>query len=196
MPNDINTTLQNYLKIFVSWPFAVIIIGLCFFLLFKDEIKAFLATVKSIKAGKVEVTSESQIQTDNVAEKLPAKKKRPSPKEKKLASQLEEMNGKLGEVNKTVQDKDGLIDFLIEKNTSYENAYLNLLLVPKTKAALRLLASGMSKPDIMDELRKNGNSEDEVQAVFQVLGTNGLIQEEAGQTSVTAKGQRFLAKMT
>lgn len=56
--NWIIEIIPRYLEILISWPMAISVVGLFFFMNFKEEIKDFLINMKSFKAGAFEATRQ------------------------------------------------------------------------------------------------------------------------------------------
>ncbi len=196
--------ILEYLKILLTWPVAVFLLGYIVIHRFSREISQFLRNATSFKAGPVEV--KSQVESDILAQGNEEVDRQDFSKDgvtfskeelEKLTDEYNKLLEDRAQKDKTIDDSRAFISFLVQSVEKYEFLYLNLYLVPNTKFILKWIASEIRVTknyfDATMEKLKIDNYERE--AILNALLNNGLVEQEESNSiyyKITEKGQRFL----
>jgi hypothetical protein len=190
------------LRIVVSWPMTVGILGFLFGLVFRKELATFLSNIAFIKLpGGAELGARQA--PPSVEEAKPLGGVAPEPDaepQSQFRAQLEDLSGQLAD---TRQQRDQVLEGAVKLLTSKQEEvtfwrfqYLSLFLVPITKTVLRWFANQRIpptktfyeenwKPVIVDPQQR--------EMIFMVLHHHSLIEERGPSFAATAAGRAFLA---
>ena len=207
--------ILEYLKVLLSWPVVVFVLGIILFFKFSSSIKIFLENLRSFKAGPIEF-SQQQREEERTEEKI--KKELREEKGIKLSlSEIKKIQTKIETLSKEKRDKEHkiseqerLIDelfkishdllklnnVLIKDVEFYEFSYLNLYLVDNSKQALwwfyqnpstkeNFINSFFLPPQIVNQIA-------EKEAIFNALLVNDLIKKQNEFYVISEKGKKFL----
>lgn len=173
--------VKDYLAVTVTWPVAILVLGLIFMYRFGESIRDFLGKIDRVKAPWVEL-SQQQSATP------------PAPNDEKEEKTVEDLESKVddGSVKLTKEQVDGLVKLL--ENMDFK--FLNLHLVQNTKNALRLMTQiEVRKSAFLQVYQVPPQVKDQVaerQAILNALLEAGLIYDENDVLKATEKGLRFL----
>jgi hypothetical protein len=183
-------TIIKLLEVLLTWPVAVLIICLTFFIKFKDAISIFLKNIKSIKTpwgGEVQTQSTSAEIKAEAGHYI-------SPEEER---KLEESVRKLMTDNQlTMQEKEQLKNE-VEKAYNFARywkfSFLNQFYVFKTKQVLQWFSrfANVTK-DIYHENWKNLIDETERNTILDVLTNNYMLVSDGINYQITPHGFDFL----
>lgn len=175
--------IKEYLALLLTWPVAVLVLGLLFILKFSNSIRLFLEKIDRMKALGVEL---SQQQTA-----IDVGSKQDEEQKDKVVENLESQASD-GSATLTKDE----IDQLVEMFETMDFKYLNLHLVQNTKNALKLMTGTEVKEatflQIYQVSPQVGDAVRERQAILNELIVAGLAINNSGTLKVTDKGLRFL----
>ena len=205
---EIAQIILDYLKVFISWPVAVLIIGLVFICKFGNEIKRFLEKTSELNVGPVSMRQSSQPETMNV-EKVDEQISK-NLEEEGIVLKPEDLDEMEADFNKLTEekeqkeaelkDKNELLNYAIQRAETYEFAYLGKILVLNTQRVLHwfFLQGKSTKLNFFNLFQlpqevPNHNSEKE--AIFNILIANNLLEADSVSPEFfkpSTKGIRFL----
>ncbi len=185
-------TIIELLEVLLTWPVAVLIICLTFFIKFKEAINVFLKNIKSIKTpwgGEVQTQVSS-------TEAKPAGGRYVTPDEEQRIEQA--VRGLLEESRLTQQQKEQLEKEVANANNFakyWKFTYLNTFFVPLTKQVLRWAAD-------IKNFNKHGYhliwaiaipEESQRNVIIDVLSYNYMLETSDGiNYKITPHGYEFL----
>jgi len=192
----------EFLRIVLTWPVAVGILGIVFMYFFREPISYFIREkLKRLKAGAggVELQAE-QIRSDSeVEEREPSDEEA----EKIIRTLVQELAEKTQEKLQMIEAQEGLRKRIFQifevKNKQsrywYFN-YLNVFFVPNTKASLRFVAQ-TETPVIPQTLQLYLSTfgivePDQPGIILNVLEQNQLIASTPTGYKITENGQRYI----
>ncbi len=171
--------LKDYIALVVTWPVAVLVIGIMFISRFENSIRIFLEKIDRFKAPGVEL---SQQQSTTVG----------GGKVEEKAVENLETKANDGSVTLTKEQIDQLVSMYEEMDFKF----LNLHLVQNTKIALQTITQIEARKTIFLQAYQVpshvANPIVERQAILSTLTEAGLIDENNDILKVTEKGLRFL----
>jgi len=197
----ITEIIPKYLQIFISWPFAVSILGIIFLQKFTPELRVFIANVSKIKLWQFEATQQEVNITPTTVEKDVKENLREQgitltqQEAQEIANTMKNLADEKTATESELKNKDELIKFLIERSELYEFAYLNYFLVQNSKLSLFWFQNSSTKENFVGNFLLAGqvaNPTTEKEAILSVLLSNSLIEEEGILFKVSEKGKRFL----
>ncbi|MFB3886336.1 MAG: hypothetical protein ACE144_14020 [Thermodesulfobacteriota bacterium] len=201
------TTWIEVLKIFVSWPFVILLLGAAFGYVFRSEIAQFLRNIGSIKLpGGAEIHTS---QPPAPSSEKPEKEAPPEPDPaiitlNKEQQQLvrEHIENLTKEAADAKQEKESLLEtasnLLIEKDRVIKYwwfMFLSLFLVPTTKNVLRWFAVQTPLPtkEYYNEIWKTVVADPKQREIMlMVLLHHGLIEANGPLLQVTQNGRDFI----
>jgi hypothetical protein len=195
----INQIILEYLRVILSWPLLTFILLIIFLFKFANSIKVFLENLRSLKAGPFEF-SQQQKPPEEINKKIEDKLEESGiTLTKEQLKQIEETFETLSKEkqNKEFQiSKQGeVIRYLAERAELYEFLYLNLYLVYNSKIALFWFVNPSTKDNFIYSFPlppQIVNQTAEKEAIFTVLLSNGLIEQDGLLFKISEKGKRFL----
>lgn len=199
---------MDYLKIFVSWPFVVLVLVGGFGLLFTSEVRQFLRKVGTIKlpGGTEILTTQLPPATSDKKDEVAPPEPNPSvltlnaEEQAAIRAHIETLSQ---QATTAAQEKEQILNNAVELLTQKERdtkywwfMYLNLFLVVTTKHVLRWLAAQpvpITK-DYYNEVWK-GIVADTLQreTMLIVLLHHNLIEAKETMIQTTQNGRDFLA---
>ncbi len=195
--------LLEYLKVILSLPVVILVIGLISMKRFEDSISKFLKNTHRIKAGSFEAEakySEQPQPSDIDSEVRNSLHERGITLDQAQAKLLEDEFNRLIEDNSNksqkISDQDNYIEWITARAVQYEFKYLELFLVFRSKFALFMLRKdAMQKNDFFNAINTEilPDPNREKLAVFDALWENELITLSGDLICITDKGERFLA---
>ncbi|HSE29154.1 MAG TPA: hypothetical protein VLA77_01040 [Candidatus Saccharimonadales bacterium] len=174
--------IKDYLAVIITWPTAILVLGLVFMYRFSEAIRVFLSKIDRLKAVGVELSQQQSVTP-------------PTPTDSKEQKTVEDLESKVddGSVTLTKRQVDNLVTLL----ETMDFRFLNLHLVQNTKNALRVMTqSEVRKSAFLQVYQVPPQLTDPVterQAILNALFDAGLIHEESDILKATEKGVRFLA---
>lgn len=196
--------INTFLATVLSWPVAVLILGLVFFLRFSSQISAFLENISSVKWGSF----EAQRQQDKITEDVAAKTEvdlaaqgitLTNEQWEQITNLVNELSTNQNQQNTTIQQYQEALKATFERAENFEFAYLNLALVFNSKRALLWFAAQQNKcstkPNFMLVYQlppQVPNHFAEKEAIFNILLTTGLITQNGDLFTISDKGEKFL----
>lgn len=200
-------TLIEVLRIFVSWPFVILLLGSGFGYAFRSEIAQFLCNIASIKLpGGAEIRIS---QLPPPSSETPEVKPPSGPEPHVLTLSEEQQQAIKGHIESLAkeatdakQEKEKLLEtasnLLIENNRTIRYwwfMYLSLFLVPTTKIVLRWFAVQIPSPtkDYYSEVWKTVVADPKQrEVILMVLLHHGLVETKGHLLQVTQNGRDFL----
>ena len=199
---------MEYLKIFVSWPFVVLVLVGGFGLLFTTEIRQFLRKIGTIKlpGGTEILTTQSPPATSDKKDEVAPPEPNPSvltlnaEQQAVVRAHIESLSQ---QASTATQKKEQIFNNAVELLTQKERdikywwfMYLNLFLVATTKYVLRWFAAQPMPitKDYYNEVWK-GIVADTLQreTMLIVLMHHNLIETKESLINTTQNGRDFLA---
>lgn len=187
---EIAKLVLEYLKAILVAPVIGGVIFIVFISMFRAEIAGLIARILSIKAGGMELLTQSELSKTEKLEKVPASTtpitdvKMPEEVEKKLAT--------LGEQKKEIE---ALFSAERANATIWQFRFLNFYLAPVSKQFLAWLASTTQPPSVaLTEtiwVPRVPNPAERT-AVWNALTNHGLVENRSGLLMVTPKGREYL----
>jgi len=195
----INQIILEYLRVILSWPLLTFILLIIFLFKFANSIKVFLENLRSLKAGPFEFIQQ-QKPPEEINKKIEDKLEESGiTLTKKQLKQIEETFETLSreKQNKEFQisKQEEVIRYLAERAELYEFLYLNLYLVYNSKIALFWFVNSSTKDNFIYSFPlppQIVNQTAEKEAIFTVLLSNGLIEQDGFLFKISEKGKRFL----
>jgi len=195
----INQIILEYLRVILSWPLLTFILLIIFLFKFANSIKVFLENLRSLKAGPFEFIQQ-QKPPEEINKKIEDKLEESGiTLTKKQLKQIEETFETLSreKQNKEFQisKQEEVIRYLAERAELYEFLYLNLYLVYNSKIALFWFVNSSTKDNFIYSFPlppQIVNQTAEKEAIFTVLLSNGLIEQDEFLFKISEKGKRFL----
>jgi len=201
------TTWIEVLKIFVSWPFVILLLCAAFGCVFRTEIAQFLRNIGSIKLpGGAEIRTS---QLPAPSSETPEKEAPPEPdpgiitldeeQQRLIREQFENLSKEAADAK---QEKESLLDtasnLLIEKDKAIKYwwfMHLSYFLVSTTKNVLRWFAAQTPLPtkEYYNEVWKTVVADPKQREIMlMVLLHHGLIETTGLVLQVTQNGRDFL----
>jgi hypothetical protein len=193
---EIAKIILEYFKVLLAWPVMAFIISMVFLFRFTDSIKHFIEKHYLRKFGSAEF--ESQNRDTLIQEKLTTNTNGEIislEQMKSFESELEKLRSNISTKHEEIQQKDGLIDFLIYRAEYFEFSYLNLFYVLNTKNVLLWFFSVRQATKDFFSLTYQSviQSPFEREAIFNALLNYEMIKpQDNGMVCITDKGIRFL----
>lgn len=197
-------TVNEFLRVILSWPVVILVLCLIFFRKFSEQISSFLKNVSTVKWGTFEAQRQEGKLTEDVVAKTSAD----------LAAQginlSQEQWGQIENLVSeltTTRDQQGItiekyqeaLKATFERAENYEFAFLNLSLVSNTKFALLWFLSQPNKSSTKLNFSFNFqlppqiiNQTAEKEAIFNALLVNVLLTQNGEVFSISEKGEKFL----
>ncbi len=196
--------VNNFLGVILSWPVAVLVICLVFFIRFSSQIGAFLENISSVKWGSFEAQRQKDKQTENVAAEteadLAAQGITLTPEQwQNIENLVNELTTTRDRQGVTIQQYQEALKATFERAENLEFAYLNLALVFNSKRALQWFALQPNKSSTKQNFflafqlpAQIADPATEKEAIFNVLLVNNLISQNGEVFTATEKGEKFL----
>jgi hypothetical protein len=184
-PTTRGQTLIELLKVFVSWPFAALVLGLAFGWVFRNEIRRFLAEFTRFKAGGV-LFERQQAQVSADVEKTAERHDRvtpPTPDQLPVGTD----NIQQDLMQQLQQARAELLHWWLR--------FLDTLLVPNTRIALAVLQNTpMTRETYHQFWKPRIPSQNERDAMLDALMSEHLVAFDNAtmHLSVTPAGQLYL----
>lgn len=188
-------TLVEVLEVFVSWPAALFVLGLAFGLTFRDEIRRFLGEVVRVRYGPAILEREQARVSEEIDEEAEPEGAAAPPTEIKgevLAQLFELLQRDRAAAEQKLREQLGQV---ANQATFWWLRFLDLFLVPHTKAVLRMLLVFPTTPDGFHNAWAHFiPARRERDAVLEALLAHQLIQLDPTTSlyRVTPAGQVFL----
>ena len=216
---SINQIILEYLRIVISWPLLIFILGAIFLFKFSNSIKTLLENLHILKAGPFEFSQQSKkkrqgkkiegIKKDEIAsikeesDELKKNVEIISREKQKITKESKQKERVIKELLKTMNKfvtiltrSTNAIVSLAKRAELYEFAYLNLYLVYNSKLALLWFYKvSFTKENFINSFPLPPqiiNQTAEKEAIFNALLANGLIEQDGILFRITEKGKRFL----
>ncbi len=181
--------INAFLTTILSWPVAVLILGLVFFLRFSKQISTFLGSISSVKWGSFEAQGQRDKLTEDVVTQGVTL----------TTEQWGNIENLVNQQGVNIQQYQEALKATFERAEHFEFAYLNLALVFNSKIALQWFALQPNKsstrqnfflayqlpPQVIDHIA-------EKEAIFSILLTSGLITQNGEFFTTSEKGEKFL----
>lgn len=195
------------LKIFVSWPFVILILGLAFGITFRAELAQFIKAVGTIKLpGGAEILTN---QTPPPKSETPEKKSPPEPDPKVLTLNEEQqqiirehIKSLTKQATDAKQEKENILEvattLLAEKERDARYwwfMYLSFFLVSTTQNVLRWFAAQALPPtkEYYNEVWKTVVQDSKQrEIILMVLFHHGLLEIKGHLIQVTQNGRDFI----
>lgn len=185
-------------RVVLSWPVAVIVIGITAMWVFRDGINDFLRKVQRVKFPGGEVQSLQEEPGIRVPDEYlvlnPTQQQRLSDA---ISAELKSTERRAQEEKQLLlQQAQAAVNSLQQQATFWEFSYLAYYLVPNSKRTLSWIGSvpnNMIELDTFHTILKRAvDSQSERQAILNALQQHQLVAISNNTVSITEKGREFL----
>lgn len=196
---SINQIILEYLRVILSWPTIVLLLGIIFLFKFSHSIRGFLRKLRFFKAGSFEFSQQQSLQQEvekKVEEKLEESGITLNQEQlKQIQETFETLSKEKGDKEVRITQQEGVIRYWFERAELFEFSYLNLYLAYNSKIALFWLMNPSTKDNFIYSFQlppQIVNQIAEKEAIFNALLSTGLIEQDGFLFKISEKGKRFL----